>query len=107
MKRLIPQAIGLALFISALLVNTIYADITDARMTATPGGAEMTQFASGISVVYVVVDYSEMHGEEFRIRVYDNVGNVLFEQVKAFMAGRLLFRGYVAEGLLTKLNPII
>ena len=86
MKRLIVRVVGLAIFLSALLVNTIYAGVTDARMSDTPGGAEMTEFASGTSVVYVVVDYSEMHGEEMeiRIRVYDNVGEVLFEQVKAF-----------------------
>ena len=86
MKRFIPRAVGLAILLSVLLVNTIYADITDVRMSDTPGGAAMTQFASGISVVYVVFDYSEMQNEEIRVRVYDSVGamNILFEQVKAY-----------------------
>lgn len=53
-------------------------------MTDTPGGSAVTQFASGTSVVYVVFDYSDMQNDEIRVRVYDNVGNVLFEQVKVY-----------------------
>jgi len=67
-----------------LLVNTIYADITNVRMTDTPGGAAVTQFASGTSVVYVVFDYSDVQNDEIRVRVYDSVDNVLFEQVKVY-----------------------
>ena len=44
----------------------------------------MTQFASGTSVVCVVFDYSDVQNDEIRVRVYDNVGNVLFEQVKVY-----------------------
>jgi len=84
MKRFIPRAVGLAILLSVLLVNTIYADVTGARMTDTPDGTEMTQFASGVSVLYVVVEYSEMHNEEIMVRVYDNVGTVLFEQVQSY-----------------------
>lgn len=53
-------------------------------MTDTPGGSAVTQFASGTSVVYVVFDYSDVQNDEIRVRVYDNVGNVLFEQVKVY-----------------------
>jgi len=84
MKRFVLRAVVLAVFLSALLANTIYADVTDARMSDTPGGAEMTQYASGISVVYVVIDYSDMQNEEIRVRVYDNVGEVLFEGSKVY-----------------------
>ena len=87
MKRLTARAVGLAILLSALLVGIIYAGTVvpgSLRMSDTPGGAEMTQFPSEISVVYVVFDYSEMHNEEFMVRVYDNVGNVLFEQTKAY-----------------------
>jgi len=53
-------------------------------MTDTPGGSAVTQFASGTSVVYVVFDYSDVQNDEIGVRVYDNVGNVLFEQVKVY-----------------------
>jgi len=47
MKRLIPRVITLAIFMSVLLVNIVYADVTSAHMTDTPGGAEMTQLPPG------------------------------------------------------------
>jgi hypothetical protein len=84
MKRLFPPAIGLAILISVLLVSTIYADVTNVYMTDTPGGPEMTRFASGIRVVYVVIAYTDMQNEEIRVRVYDNIGNALFEQVRTY-----------------------
>ena len=62
----------------------IWGNITDVRVSDTPGGPSMTLFPSGTSVVYVVIDYYEMHGERYRIRVYDNVGTVLFEGVRTF-----------------------
>ncbi len=79
--------IALVLCLSALLVSSIYAGSIvpgSVRMTDTPGGAEMTQFASGISVVYLVFDYSDMHSEEFMVRVYYDSGEVLFEQSKVY-----------------------
>ena len=57
--------------------------ISNARMSNTPYGPAVTQFASGTSVVYVVFDYSDMQNERVKIKVYDNLGNVLFEQVEA------------------------
>jgi len=62
----------------------IWGDITDVRMSDTPGGPEMILFPSETSVAYVVIDYYGMHGERYRVRVYDNVGTLLFEEVKAF-----------------------
>ncbi len=85
LRDLMP--IALVLCLSALLVSTIYAGIIvpgSVRMTDTPGGAEMTQFASGISVVYLVFDYSDMHNEEFMVRVYYYSGEMLFEQSKVY-----------------------
>jgi hypothetical protein len=32
----------------------------------------------------VVFDYADMQNDEIRVRVYDNIGNVLFEQVEAY-----------------------
>jgi len=87
MKRLIPRVVGLALFISALLVNTVSAGTVvpgSVRMTNTPGGPEMTQFPSGTTVVYVVFDYVDMQNEEIRVRIYDRGGTILFEQSKVY-----------------------
>jgi len=70
---------------TATQTPTPYAgSITNVRMSDTPGGAEMARFPSGTSVVYVVFDYFDMQNREIRVRVYDYVGNVLFEQVKAY-----------------------
>lgn len=44
----------------------------------------MTQFSSGTTVVYVIFGYSYMQDDEVRIRVYDQVGDILFEQVEAY-----------------------
>jgi hypothetical protein len=56
----------------------------DVRMSDAPGGPEKTRFPSGTSVVYVVFDYFDVQNEEFTIRIYDNVGNVLFEHAKTY-----------------------
>ena len=53
-------------------------------MSDTPYGPPTTQFPPGTSVVYVVFDYADMQNDEIRVRVYDNVGHVLFEQVEAY-----------------------
>ncbi len=87
MKRLVLKhlmLIALVLCLGALMVNAIYADITRAYMSDTPGGPEMTQFPSGTSMVYVIIDYAYMQNEEITVRVYDKVWNVLFEQVKTY-----------------------
>lgn len=78
------MGIALILGLTALPANTIYADVTGVRMSDTPGGAEMTQFPSGTSMVYVVIDYAEMHDEVLMARVYDDEGDLLFVEAKAF-----------------------
>jgi hypothetical protein len=86
MKRFIARAVGLAILLSVLLVNTIYADVTvtDFYMSDTPYGPPVTQFPSGTTVVYVVFDYVDVQDEEIRVRIYDRGGTVLFEQAKSY-----------------------
>ena len=45
----------------------------------------MTHYPSGTTVVYVIFSYSYMHGDVVKVRVYDQVGDILFEQVKTYM----------------------
>lgn len=82
------RVIGLAVLISIiLLVNMVYAQegkVTSAYMTDAPGGAEMTQFPSGISLLYLVVQYTDMQNEEITVRVYDPVGNLILEKVRTY-----------------------
>jgi hypothetical protein len=84
MKRFIARAVGLAILLGVLLVNTIYADVTDFCMSDTPYGPPVTQFPSGTTVVYVVFGYVDMQNEEIRVRIYDRVGTVLFEQAQSY-----------------------
>ena len=41
----------------------------------------MSEFPAGAGTVYIVFDYAYMAGEEVGIKVTDNVGNVLFDEV--------------------------
>jgi cell division septation protein DedD len=54
------------------------------HMSDTPYGLPVTQFPSGTTAVYVVFDYSNLQNEEITIRVYDQVGSVLFEQGESY-----------------------
>jgi hypothetical protein len=56
--------------------------ITNCRVSDAPKGAAVGKFPSGTRKVYIVFDYAYMAGEEVEIRVYDSVGNVLFDKVK-------------------------
>jgi hypothetical protein len=58
--------------------------ISNAHMSDRPYGPPMTRFPSGTTVVHVVFDYSAMQNEEIRVRVYDQLGTKLFEQVEAY-----------------------
>ena len=58
--------------------------VSNVRMSHAPYGPPVTQFPPGTTVVYVVFDYFDMQNDAIRVRVYDNVGNVLFEQVRAY-----------------------
>ncbi|MBC8248051.1 MAG: hypothetical protein H8E90_00100, partial [Anaerolineales bacterium] len=62
---------------STPIVNNVY-------MSDTPYGPPVTQFPSGTTVVYVIFGYSYMQDDEVRIRVYDQMGDILFEQVEAY-----------------------
>jgi len=59
-------------------------EVSNVRMSDTPYGPPVTHFPPGTTVVYLVFDYADMENDEIGVRVYDNVGNVLFEQVEAY-----------------------
>ena len=58
--------------------------VSAVHMSDTPYGPPVTQFASGTTAVYVVFSYFDMEGDEIRVRIYDQVGSILFEQVQAY-----------------------
>ncbi len=75
----------LALSLTALLVGVAVAGKpANIRMSDAPDGEAMTHFPSGTEVVYFIFDYTDMEGQDIKVRVYDNVGNILFEQVKTY-----------------------
>ena len=81
------RVIGLAILIAILLVAVVYAQegrVTSAYMTDAPGGAEMVQFPSGISLLYLVVHYTDMQEKEITVRVYDSVGNLILEKIRTY-----------------------
>jgi hypothetical protein len=83
LKYLIPLALVLCL--SALLASVVYAGTTsNEHMSDTPYGPSVAQFPSGTSVVYVVFDYSDMHGEQITIKIWSPIGEVLFEQTQTY-----------------------
>jgi hypothetical protein len=59
--------------------------ISNAHMSHTPYGPPVIQFPSGVTVVYLVFDYADMQIEEVRVRVYDQLGRILFEQAKTYI----------------------
>ena len=85
MRRLVPRVVGLAIVISlALTLMLIGAKgasspatqqgmITNLHMSDSCDGTDMTLFPTDTETVYVVFDYSDMQGEEWRIRVEDGV----------------------------------
>ena len=78
MKRLVPITIALSLTI--LLASIAMAQgLVNAHLSDAPDGQAMTQFPSGTAVVHAIFDYADMTGEEIRVRVYDNIGSILFE----------------------------
>jgi hypothetical protein len=77
--------IALILCLSALLVSVVYAGVTsNERMSDTHYGPPVTQFPSGTAVVYVVFDYIDMQDEEITIKVWSPIGELLFEQTRAY-----------------------
>lgn len=85
MKKFVPVAMALAILLAILLVGVAMAGTpSNIRMSDAPDGAEVTHFPSGTTVVYYIFDYTDMEGEELKVRVYDNVGNIIFEQTKTY-----------------------
>jgi hypothetical protein len=58
--------------------------LKDACMSDTPYGPAVINFPSGVGVVYTIVEYENMRETLLGVRTYDNVGNVLFEQMKRY-----------------------
>ncbi len=80
MKRLVPVAIALSLTILLASIAVAQGGVSTAHLSDTPDGPAMTQFPSGTTVVYAILDYADMTGESIKVRVYDNYGSILFEQ---------------------------
>ncbi len=84
MKRLVPIAIALSLTILLASIAVAQGDVPTAHLSDTPDGPAMTQFSSGITVVYAIFEYADMAGEPITVRVYDNYGSILFEQTQDY-----------------------
>jgi len=69
---------------TSTLTPTPAPSLKNVRMSDTPYGPAVTHFPSGVSVVYTIFEYEEMRETLVRVRVYDNVGNILFEQTKEY-----------------------
>ncbi len=84
MKRFVPIAIALSLTI--LLAGTVMAQggLTSAHLSDTPDGPAMTQFPSGVTVVYAIFEYADMTGEPIKVRLYDNYGSILLDQTQNY-----------------------
>ena len=91
--------------------------VTNCRVSNAPQGDGVSEFPAGIGTVYIVFDYAYMVGEEVEIRVYDNVGYLLFQEVRilsgdgtvsisvhagegGFAAGRYLVNFYKGGGVI-------
>ena len=70
--------------LAVLAFIAVLMGLSNVHMSDTPYGPPMTQFPSGTTVVYLAFDYSDMQNEEITVRVYDQVGSILFEQVEAY-----------------------
>lgn len=84
MKRLVPIAIALSLTILLASIAMAQGGVSTAHLSDTPDGPAMTQFPSGTTVVYAILDYADMTGESIKVRVYDNYGSILFEQPQEY-----------------------
>ncbi len=56
--------------------------VTNCRVSDAPEGAGVAEFPAGTGTIYVVFDYAYMAGEEVGIKVTDNIGHVLLEEVR-------------------------
>jgi hypothetical protein len=58
--------------------------VSNVHLSDTPYGPAMIQFPSGATAVYVIFSYSDMQNGDIRVRIYDQEGSILFEQVEAY-----------------------
>ncbi len=58
--------------------------VNNLHMSSAPYGPPVTQFPSGTAVVYAVFSYFYMQDDEVRVRVCDQVGRLLFEQIETY-----------------------
>jgi hypothetical protein len=93
MKREAVVAAVVALALTVVLIGAVGAKvegssvaaetgITNLRMSDSCEGVDMLLFPDGTETVYVVFDYSDMHGEERRIKVADGV--TLYDETKSY-----------------------
>ena len=61
--------------------------VTNCRVSDAPQGAAVSEFPAGTATVYIVFDYAYMAGEEVGIKVTDNVGHVLLQEVRTLSGG--------------------
>jgi hypothetical protein len=82
MKHVVPIAIALSL--TVLLAGVVMAQEEVARLSDTPDGPAMTQFPSDTTVVYAIFKWTDLEEERVRVRVYDNYGTILFDQIQTY-----------------------
>jgi hypothetical protein len=58
--------------------------VSTVHMSDAPYGPPVTQFPSGTTAVHVIFSYSDMQDDEIRVRIYDQVGSIVFEQARAY-----------------------
>jgi hypothetical protein len=99
MKRFIPRAVGSAIVIALVLtlaligaaaakvVSSLAIEqgvITNFRMSDSCDGLNIVLFPAGTETIYVVFDYSDMHGEEWQIVVRGPGGVVLYDEPHSY-----------------------
>jgi len=58
--------------------------ITNFHMSDAPYGLPKTDFPEDTSVVYAIFDYADMRDTPVRLRVYDNEGEMFFEEISDY-----------------------
>jgi hypothetical protein len=84
----------------AVLVNVVWmaggsaaAIISNFHLSLTADGPAMTRFPSGTDTIYVVFDYADAEDTPIRVIVWDDWGNVLYDDVRTYNgAGRQVIR---------------
>ena len=84
MKRFVPIVTALSLTILLASMAMAQGGLTSGHLSDTPDGEAMTQFPSGVTIVYAIFEYADMTGEPLKVRVYDNYGTIIFEQTQSY-----------------------